>query len=309
MKAMSTYQISTKIAEGAFGQVRIGYNILTGRKVAIKLIHIRSRNEREEFPKAILREIESLKQLTNDDDLKASKYIIKLLDVYTDQNNLCIVMELMQTDLATLIAESKFPFSRIRIKTISHVLMKALNYCHKNGIIHRDVKPSNILISSHGHIKLGDFGLARIIPSLENESQMSHQVATRFYRSPELLFASRTYDISSDIWSAGAVIVELHTLTPLFAGTNDIDQIYKVLQVTGTPTGEFWNSLPDFNKLSFPAMSPVDLSLLLPHAHIDDITFLKTLLSLDPYSRSSAAQALQSDYFYRNPIPMLRYDL
>jgi len=306
------YQLGPRIAEGAFGQVHVGHHVYTGRKVAIKLIHMPA-NE-DEIPKQLVREIESLKQLSSSNDMKASNYVVKLLDVYTDRTNLCLVLEFMQTDLATLISKATVHFSRTRIKKLSHMIVKEINYCHKNNIIHRDIKPSNILISNSGHVKLGDFGLARVFytsstSSSSSSSQMSHQVATRFYRSPELLFASRTYDTSSDMWSAGAVIAELHMLSPLFAGSNDIDQIFKVLQVTGTPTGEFWNSLPDFNKLSFPMMSPIDLVLLIPHAHAEDIAFLKTLLCLDPSSRSTATKALQSQYFYTHPVPMLRYDL
>lgn len=296
------YHTSLKIAEGAFGQVRVGHNATTGRKVAIKMIHLSS----DEFPKPLLREIESMKQLSSDE--KATNYIVKLLDVYTDQSNLCLVMEFMVTDLANLISGAKSHFSRVRIKTLAYMIMKALNFCHMNGIIHRDIKPSNILISSNGQVKLGDFGLARIYQSTD-QSEMSHQVATRFYRSPEILFASRTYNTSSDIWSAGVTIAELHTLSPLFAGTNDIDQIFKVFQVTGTPTGAFWDNLPDFNKLSFPAMLPIDLAMLIPHAHPLDIVFLKTILCLDPMSRSSASHLVQSDYFYSYPVPMPRYDL
>ena len=147
-------------------------------------------------------------------------------------------------------------------------------------------------------MKLGDFGLARAFDSSSSAS-LSHQVSTRWYRAPELLFASRHYTLAVDVWSAGAVLAELLSLTPLFPGNNDIDQIYRVFQIMGSPSSQSWpgvDDLPDYKKISFPNLPSIDLQLLIPHASTADITFLRTLLILDPMQRVTAQVARDCDY-------------
>ena len=101
--------------------------------------------------------------------------------------------------------------------------------------MHRDLKPANLLISPTGHLKIADFGLARVFSSDEGRLY-SHQVATRWYRAPELLYGARKYDQAVDLWAVGCIFGELINNSPLFAGENDIDQLYSVLRVIGTPS-------------------------------------------------------------------------
>lgn len=139
----------------------------------------------------------------------------------------------------------------------------------------------------------------------DSHKSLSHQVATRWYRPPELLFASRSYSFSADVWSAAAVIAELMTLTPLFPGNNDIDQMFRVFQIMGSPSPERWPGvelLPDYGKVSFPDMVPLDLHLLLPHAQPQDVSFLQTILRLDPASRATALEARSDEYFLTPPL-------
>lgn len=98
----------------------------------------------------------------------------------------------------------------------------------------------DFLLTTHGEVKLADFGLARVLDLKEPRKPLSHQVATRWYRAPELLFASRQYDFSVDIWSVAVVFAELIALKPLFPGNNDIDQMYRVFQVMGSPSPTTW---------------------------------------------------------------------
>jgi serine/threonine protein kinase len=186
----------------------------------------------------VFRELESMRQLCGND------HIVELLDHYITDGKLCLVQEHMVFDLSVLIANTTIHFSRPIVKLIMLSVFSALYSCHCVRIIHRDIKPSNVLINTIGVIKLCDFGLARVVPL---SGQMSHQVATRWYRPPELLFASRSYDCSMDVWSAGAVLAEVCSLTPLFPGLNDIDQMFRVFEVLGSPNVDDWPVSPSFN--------------------------------------------------------------
>lgn len=136
------------------------------------------------------------------------------------------MFELMSSDLELVIDRSVSPLPERMVKAFLRMLLSGLHHMHSLGIIHRDVKPANCLVSHEGELKICDFGLSR--PSAK---VMSHQVATRWYRPPELLYGSRTYDEKVDIWGVGAIVVELFTLNPMCPGTSDIDQLYRVLQV------------------------------------------------------------------------------
>ena len=308
------YQKLSKIAHGAFGDVQKGIDTCTGKVIAIKSIQTSSNG----IQKAIFREIQALRQLSCGTDLYENP-IVKLIDVYPNESSICMVFEFLPSDLSEVISQSKKPIPRAHLKSYSFMILKALHYCHSQRIIHRDIKPSNLLITDQGQIKLADFGLARVISTTQQSSAtlsdteslpvqlLSHQVATRWYRPPELLFASRQYSFSADIWSVGAVIAELMRLSPMFPGRNDIDQIHKVLQIMGTPTEETWpgvQSLPDFSKVFFPMMIPIDFQLIFPQANADDISFLKLLLILDPVKRITASDALTHNYFLSLPLPV-----
>jgi serine/threonine protein kinase len=317
-QAGERYLCKGKLGEGAFGDVRHGIDNVTGDKVALKFIRVL--NKGDGIPRAVFREVEALRQL------REGQNIVHLLDVYPDESSLCLVLEYHPSDLSEVISQSKDILPVSHVKAYSRMLLDALAYMHERRVIHRDVKPSNILLSSTGIVKLADFGLARVLTSVPSQASvgpeaamdapsptstraahdLSHQVATRWYRPPELLFASRNYTFSADIWSAGAVIAELFALKPMFPGANDIDQMFRVFQVMGSPTVECWpgvDLLPDFNKVSFPDLCALDFSLLIPHLRGVDVAFLKTMLVLDPAQRSAAADISSCDYFLSHPLP------
>ncbi|RHY98654.1 hypothetical protein DYB37_010332 [Aphanomyces astaci] len=151
-----------------------------------------------------------------------------------------------------------------------------------------DIKPSNLLMDRHGVLKLSDFGLATVYTGPARE--YAHQVATRWYRAPELLFGSRSYDHKVDMWAVGVVFAELLQHAPLFPGLNDIDQIFRVMQVLGSPTWPGMAELPDYHKVSFPAFNPLPLASLFPDVEETALDLLKCLLVYDPSKRLEAAE-------------------
>ncbi|RLN78983.1 hypothetical protein BBJ28_00007356 [Nothophytophthora sp. Chile5] len=157
--------------------------------------------------------------------------------------------------------------------------------------------------SAEGVLKLSDFGLATVFVGRTGRLY-SHQVATRWYRAPELLFGARQYDAAVDMWAVGAIFAELLRLTPLFPGQNDLDQLFRVIQVLGDIERQ-WpgvRELPDYNKVHFPAYDPMPLSKLFPDAEKSAVDLLSNLLALDPSKRLSAQQALTHDFFFDGPV-------
>ena len=203
-----------------------------------------------------------------------------------------------------------------------------LNLFPSDAYIFEGVLASCILLSAAGALKLADFGLARVVceeadylgqepgvargtPATGSSMQdLSHQVATRWYRPPELLFASRSYTFSADMWSAGVVIAELFALRPVFPGNNDIDQMFRVFQIMGNPTPENWPGvglLPAFHTACRSDPRPIPLAHIIPHPAPQDCLFLESLIVLDPAKRSTASDACNADYFISHPLPSDRF--
>lgn len=178
-----------------------------------------------------------------------------------------------------------------------HQLIKGVNYCHKHRVLHRDLKPQNLLIDQHGMLKLADFGLARAsgMP-LKN---YTHEVVTLWYRSPEILLGSKVYSTSIDIWSIGCIFAEMCLAHPFFPGDSEIDEIFRIFRTLGTPSESVWpgvSLLPDY-KPNFPSWSPLDLKIVLPDLETEGVNLLSRMLTYNPETRISAKQALMHPYF------------
>lgn len=133
------------------------------------------------------------------------------------------------------------------VKSYMYQLLKGLEFCHSHRVLHRDLKPQNLLIDSHGCIKLADFGLARAfgIPI----RAYTHEVVTLWYRAPEILMGARQYACPVDVWSVGCIFAEMITGRPLFPGDSEIDELFRIFRVLGTPTEASWpgvSQLPDY---------------------------------------------------------------
>jgi cyclin-dependent kinase 7 len=147
-----------------------------------------------------LREIKLLKELKDSN-------IIELIDAFPYKGNLHLVFEFMETDLEAVIRDRNIVLSPADTKSYIQMMLKGLAFCHKKWVLHRDMKPNNLLIGADGQLKLADFGLARIFGSPERN--FTHQVFARWYRAPELLFGTKQYGSAVDIWAAGCIFAEL----------------------------------------------------------------------------------------------------
>lgn len=188
------------------------------------------------------------------------------------------------------------------VKKFMSQLCNGIKYCHSHRILHRDLKPQNLLIDKEGNLKLADFGLARAfgVPL----RTYTHEVVTLWYRSPEILLGGRQYSTGVDMWSAGCIFAEMATRKPLFPGDSEIDEIFKIFKILGTPDEHDWpgvTSLPDY-KSSFPKWKRnIEEDIISGDgARVlgeDGLDLLEALLVYDPAGRMSAKQACGHHYF------------
>lgn len=222
---MEKYQKIDKLGEGTYGIVYKAQNRETGEVIALK--RIRLDNEDEGIPCTAVREISLLKDLHHPN-------VVRLLDILHTEKKLTLVFEYLDSDLKKYL-DSVGPspqtieaFSdRIEIiRGFLHQLLLGIAYCHERLVLHRDLKPQNLLINKKGDLKIADFGLARSFGSPVRS--YSHEVVTLWYRSPDVLLGSKYYSTPIDIWSIGCIFAEMMLGRPLFPGSNMKDQMIRI---------------------------------------------------------------------------------
>ncbi|XP_041345444.1 cyclin-dependent kinase 20-like, partial [Pyrgilauda ruficollis] len=168
-----------------------------------------------------------------------SPQVIRLRAAFAQGPAVVLALELLVGDLGGLLRAAPAPLPPARVRALLAMTLRGLGHVHGQRLLHRDLKPANLLLDSAGRLKLADFGLARVLGPPSGRPY-SHQVATRWYRAPELLYGARHYDEGVDLWAVGCIFGELLTLSPLFPGENDIEQLCCVLRALGTPSPRDW---------------------------------------------------------------------
>jgi len=284
---LERYEKLQKIGEGTYGVVYKAKDKIDGRFIALK--KIRLEHEDEGVPSTAIREISILKELQHAN-------IVNLLDVVNLPNKLYLVFEYLDQDLKKYM-DSVTTFDPLLVKSYIKQLLEGLLYCHRRRILHRDLKPQNLLIDRKGFLKLADFGLARAV--CIPVRPYTHEVITLWYRAPEILLGSQAYSMPVDIWSAGCIFAEMLAKRPLFPGDSEIDELFRIFRTLGTPSEEVWHgctSLPDF-KPNFPKWSKQDMKKVIPGVDQLAIDLLENMLVYEPSQRISAKAALQHPYF------------
>lgn len=297
---MSTrYERLEKVGEGTYGVVYKARDTSTDAIVALKRIRLDA--EEEGVPCTAIREISLLKELRHDN-------IVKLLDVCHSENRLTLVFEYLDMDLKKYLDQESGNLDAATIQHFMRGLLLGVHFCHQRSVMHRDLKPQNLLISREKELKLGDFGLGRAfaIPV----RRFTNEVVTLWYRPPDVLLGSTQYGTPVDIWSVGCIFAEMATGTPLFAGRNDADQLLRIFKFLGTPNSRIWPSLNQYpnstNMLSKPEFlqnleaecdTVMRATLGYEKLGAEGVDLLKKLLRYEPADRLSAAEALQHPYF------------
>eukprot|EP00002_Diphylleia_rotans_P025553 TRINITY_DN5052_c0_g1_i4.p1 TRINITY_DN5052_c0_g1~~TRINITY_DN5052_c0_g1_i4.p1 ORF type:complete len:378 (-),score=61.92 TRINITY_DN5052_c0_g1_i4:359-1492(-) len=290
------YEIVQKVGKGAYGIVWKAIDKKTRETVALKKIFDAFQNATD--AQRTFREIMFLQELNGHSN------IIKLLNVLKADNDrdIYLIFEYMDTDLHAVIRANIL--EEIHKQYIIYQCLRALKFMHTGDLLHRDMKPSNLLLNAECHVKIADFGLARSIAGLENPSGASpvltDYVATRWYRAPEILMGSTKYTRGVDMWSVGCILGELLGGKPMFPGTSTLNQLDKVIEVTGRPTPDDIESIKSPFAVSMldslPPSKPKSISSMFPNASPEACDLLKKLLVFNPSKRLTAEQAINHPY-------------
>ena len=310
---LERYEMGAHIGGGTFGEVSAAVDLVDGSSVAIKRVRFPGTLE-EGVRCTRLREVEALRQL------EGHPNVVQLVAVVPSETALALVMELVEGMTLRRVMQRQGILPLALQKCVAAQLLEGLAHCHAHRIVHRDVKPANVLVSWSGVVKLCDFGLARRCcarggsedgaeSACEGEltlrAPLTPVVSTLWYRAPETLFGSRRYGCSIDLWSAGMVIAELACGgEPLFPGLSEIDQIASIMRVKGTPTLAAWPelaALPDFGKIELLSMAPVALAEVLPDVAPRCVDLIERLSVYNPRARICAAEARRHPHLLSAP--------
>ncbi|KAL8140872.1 hypothetical protein V2J09_006893 [Rumex salicifolius] len=294
----SSFEKLDKIGQGTYSNVYKARDLITGKVVALK--KVRFDTTEPESVKFMAREILVLRRLNHPN-------VIKLEGLVTSRmsSSLYLVFEYMEHDLTGLTAslEGDVKFSEPQVKCYMKQLFSGLEHCHRNGVLHRDIKGSNLLIDDNGILKIADFGLANIYDPGCKQS-MTSRVVTLWYRPPELLLGATYYGASVDLWSAGCILAELLTGKPILPGRTEVEQLHKIFKLCGSPTEEYWKKHKLPNATLFKPQQPykrcvTDTFKDFPSS---SLPLVESLLSIDPDDRVTAAAALNSEFFTTEPL-------
>ncbi|KAG6600591.1 Mitogen-activated protein kinase 7, partial [Cucurbita argyrosperma subsp. sororia] len=276
------FEIDTKyvpikpIGRGSYGVVCSSANQQTNEKVAIKKIKNVFENRFEAL--GTLREMKLLRHIRHENVI-ALKDVMMLVhrnsfkDVY-------LVYELMNTDLDHIIRSSQ-PLSNNHCKYLMYQLLSGLQYLHSTNILHRDLKPGNLLVNANCDLKICDFELART--SKGQDQVMTEYVVTRWYRAPELLLSCKSYGTSIDVWSVGCIFAEILGRTPIFPGTNCLNQLELIIEVLCSPKEADIEFIDNLKSIQFIKAMPSSKG---------------KMLVFDPRKRITVNEALQHPYMF-----------
>ena len=287
------------VGSGTYGKVFKAIHVYTKELAALK--KIRMDGEKDGFPVTAIREIKLLQSLKHDN-------VVCLQEVMVEHNDCFMVFEYLSHDLTGLLNHPTFKLDHAHKKHLGRQLFEGLNYLHRRGVLHRDIKAANILVSNTGQLKLADFGLARFFAK-RGKPDYTNRVITIWYRSPELLLGETQYGPAVDIWSAACVMVEIFTRHAIFPGDGgEINQLDKIYNVLGTPTKSEWPGLADM--AWFELLRPTERRAnTFPEKYQERLTpaafeLLQTMFLYDPANRPTAGDVLEHPYFTtEDPMP------
>ncbi|XP_051127233.1 probable serine/threonine-protein kinase At1g54610 [Andrographis paniculata] len=294
-KTADSYDKLAKIGKGTYSNVYKARDKSNGKIVALK--KVRFDTSEAESVKFMAREIIILKKLDHPN-------IIKLEGIATSrmQCSLYLVFDFMPSDLTKLITQTDRRLTEQQVKCYLQQLLSGLQHCHKKGILHRDIKGSNLLIDKNGILKIADFGLANFYKN-KPKRPLTTRVVTLWYRAPELLLGSTDYGVGIDLWSAGCLLAEMFVGRPIMPGRNEIEQLHKIYKLCGSPSEDFWKTVKPPATFRPPQQYKANFKETFSNIPDAAIGLLGKLLALDPGQRGDATSALNNQFFTVDPLP------
>ncbi|KAI0386144.1 kinase-like protein [Hypomontagnella monticulosa] len=305
-RSVENYDKLNDIEEGAYGWVARAKEIKTGKVVALKRLKI-DPTDTAGLPETGLREIQILKDCSHRNIVELREVVVG--DDTSRIENVFLVLEFLEHDLMSVLEDMPEPFLASEIKTLLLQLASGVAYLHDHWILHRDLKTSNLLLNNRGQLKIADFGMARYVGD-PPPPKLTQLVVTLWYRAPELLLGTKTYNGAIDMWSVGCIFGELLTREPLLQGKTEVDELSKIFELCGIPTDESWpgfRRLPNARHLRLPKSSGANTGPVI-RARFPLLTsagagLLSDLLSLNPDRRPTAKEMLQHEFFKQDPKP------
>uniref|UniRef100_A0A915A637 cyclin-dependent kinase n=2 Tax=Parascaris univalens TaxID=6257 RepID=A0A915A637_PARUN len=293
-RAGSDYEEHGIIGKGAYGIVYLVTHLASNKQYALKKIIVKITEDG--IPQSIIREISALRALHHLDHPN----IVKLHDVFhclngNDEMCLSVVYERCDWDLYDFLRSIPRDMGDAQCRHIARQIMLGLDFLHSNHVIHRDLKPQNILINRDQSVKIADFGLARYYSM---QSSFTTLVVTLWYRSPEVLLQC-SYNCGVDIWAAGCIIAELYSRQPLFPAQTEAQQLSVIFQKLGTPSLTDWPANAVIERSNYPSYPGLSFERLAPKLPPDAAKLIKSMLAFKPEARPSSAQVLRSEYMQR----------
>lgn len=297
------------VGSGTYGKVYKAIHVYTGRMVALKKIRMEGERDgvsnsmgrirlgfanNQQFPVTATREIKLLQSLNHIN-------VVALQEVMVERNDCFMVFEYLSHDLTGLLNHPTFALTAAHKKHLARQMFEGLDYLHRRGVLHRDIKAANILISKTGELKFADFGLARFYQKRQKQDY-TNRVITIWYRSPELLLGETQYGPAVDIWSAACVLVEIFTRHAIFPGDGgEINQLDKIYNVLGTPSRSEWPGISDLQwyELLRPShrIPSTFAEKYRDRVSAEAFELLQAMILYDPASRPTASDVLEHPYF------------
>ncbi|XP_010929623.1 probable serine/threonine-protein kinase At1g54610 [Elaeis guineensis] len=290
-----SFQKLAKIGSGTYSNVYKARDLETGRMVALKKVRFEA--VEPESVRFMVREIAVLRRLDHPN-------VVKLEGLATSRVSaaLYLVFEYMEHDLAGLASAPGVRFTEPQVKCYMKQLLSGLEHCHSRGVLHRDVKCSNLLLNNEGILKIADFGLASTFDP-NHKRRMTSRVVTLWYRAPELLLGATYYGVGVDLWSAGCILAELLEGKPILPGRTEVEQLHRIFKLCGTPSDKYWKK----SKLPYATIVKPQhrykrcIAETFKDFSASALSLVETLLAIDPDERCTATAALNSEFFTTKP--------
>ncbi|XP_073281904.1 probable serine/threonine-protein kinase At1g54610 [Primulina huaijiensis] len=291
----NTFEKLDKIGQGTYSNVYKARDLITGKVVALKKVRFDSLEP--EAVRFMSREILVLMSLNHPNVIKLEGLVISRMSC-----SLYLVFEYMEHDLTGLAAIQSVKFTEPQVKCFMKQLLSGLEHCHSKGVLHRDIKCSNLLIDNEGNLKIADFGLASSFDP-ERKKPMTSRVVTLWYRPPELLLGANYYGVGVDLWSAGCILAELLAGKPILRGRTEVEQLHKIFKLCGSPSDDYWKKSRLPNATLYKPQHPYNRCIAEIYKDFppSSLALIQTLLEIDPDERGTAADALNSEFFTTEP--------